>query len=70
MSRMNADTLETCLLTWCQRVFPEVVKVVQKLENTVYVTVHRATSPTMYGSDLKLVRIPEHGECSDPWSGL
>ena len=49
MSRMNADTLETCLLTWCQRVFPDVVKVVQKLENTVYVTVHRATSPTMYG---------------------
>ena len=39
------------LLTSCKRVSADVVKVVQKLMNTmfVYVPVHRATSPTMYG---------------------
>ena len=45
--------------------FLEVVKVVQKLENTVFVF-----SPTNVWSGLKPLRAHEHGERSDPWSEL
>ena len=47
------------------KIFLLVVKVVQKLENTVFVF-----SPNKVWSDLKHLGTHEHGECSNPWSEL
>ena len=72
VSRMKCGHPGNMLVDVVSKSFPDVVKVVQKLGNTVFGLCPGAQGdkPSNVWSGLKHLRIPEHGKWSDPWSKL